>query len=640
MTPKTETLRFQAEVKELLGLMIHSLYSHREIFLRELVSNASDALDKLRFEALTKPELLADGGGERLGIRLEVDASTRTLSIRDDGIGMTRDELVNNLGTIASSGTRKFLESLRERGAAGETPQLIGQFGVGFYSSFMVAETVTVETRRAGETVGWRWTSKGDGEFTLEEANDLPRGTKVSLALKPAGDDDQDFADPAELAALVRRYSDFVAYPIEMAAAHFKERGDLVKSTAPDGLEVARLNSMRPLWSRPKDEITPREYADFYRHVTHDFSDPLETIHFKAEGGSEYTALVFVPSERPFDLFDPSSKKAQVSLYVRRVFVMADCEELVPTWLRFVRGVVDSADLPLNVSREILQKNRGLAQIKKHLTKKVLGSLGQMAETRRPDYLRFFRNFGGVLKEGVVGETDEREALAPLLLFQTTHGDEPTTLPEYVARMGANQKAIYLLVGEEREKLARSPHLEAAVAKGFEVLLCVDPIDEWVVERLREFQGKPLVALDRGELDFLDEARKSELEGLEREHRTMIEDLEGKLTGSVARVRFGARLTDSPAALVDEPHAVGRHMARFLKETGREAPERKRALELNPEHPVVRRLIELHRDDPKSPRVTEFTELLHGQALLAEGSPLPDPTKFSKLVAKLMLGAT
>ncbi|MCE9595075.1 MAG: molecular chaperone HtpG [Planctomycetes bacterium] len=638
MTPKTETLRFQAEVKELLGLMIHSLYSHREIFLRELVSNASDALDKLRFEALTRPELLQDGG-ERLAIRLEVDASTRTVSIRDDGIGMNRDELVANLGTIASSGTRKFLDSLRARQAT-DAPELIGQFGVGFYSSFMVAEQVVVETRRAGETAGWRWSSKGDGEFTLEEANDLPRGTRVSLALKPAVDDDQDFAEPAELAALIRRYSDFVAYPIEMAAAHFKERGDLVKSTAPDGLEVARLNSLRPLWSRPKEEISAQEYADFYRHVTHEYSDPLETIHFKAEGGSEYTALVFVPSERPFDLFDPSSKKAQVSLYVRRVFVMGDCEELVPTWLRFIRGVVDSSDLPLNVSREILQKNRGLAQIKKHLTKKVLAALGALAETRRADYLRFFRNFGAVLKEGIVGEAEERETLASLLIFQTTHGDGPTTLVEYVARMQANQKAVYVLVGEDREKLARSPHLEAAVAKGYEVLLCTDPIDEWVVERLREFQGKPLSPLDRGELDFVDDARKSEIEGLEREHRTLIEAVEGKLSGAVARVRFGARTTESPAVLVDEPHSVGRHMARFLKETGREAPERKRALELNPEHPVVCRLIELHRDDPQSPRILEFTELLHGQALLAEGSPLPDPTKFSKLIAKLMLGAT
>ncbi|MCK6448520.1 MAG: molecular chaperone HtpG [Planctomycetes bacterium] len=639
MSPKTETLRFQAEVKELLGLMIHSLYSHREIFLRELISNASDALDKLRFEALTKPELLS--GEERLAIRLEVDAPARTLSIRDNGIGMSHDELVHNLGTIASSGTRKFLEAARAKGDAA-TPELIGQFGVGFYSSFMVAAEVTVETRKAGEPHGWRWRSKGDGEFALEEASGVARGTTVTLALKPV-EDDQDFAEPAELAALVRRYSDFVAYPIEMAAAHFKERGDLVKSTAPDGLEVARLNSMQPLWSRPKDEITPREYADFYRHVTHEYSDPLETLHFKTEGGSEYTALLFLPSERPFDLFDPSSKKSHVSLYVRRIFVMAECEELVPSWLRFVRGVVDSSDLPLNVSREILQKNRAMAQIKKHVTKKVLGALGNLAKERRADFLTFAKNFGGVLKEGVVsesGEGGERDALAPLLVFQTTHEDGATTLADYVARMRPDQKAIYVLCGEDRERLARSPHLEAALAKGYEVLLFTEAIDEWVLERLREFEGKPLAALDRGDVDFVDDAAKQELDGLDREHRGMLESLEQKLTGSVARVRFGARLVESPAALVDEPNTIGRNMARFLAETGRPAPERRRALELNPEHPVVRRLIELHKEDPTSPKVAEFTELLHGQALLAEGSPLADPGRFSKLVGKLMLSAT
>ncbi|MBI5433636.1 MAG: molecular chaperone HtpG [Planctomycetes bacterium] len=639
MTPQTETLRFQAEVKELLGLMIHSLYSHREIFLRELVSNASDALDKLRFEALTKPELLS--GDERLAIRLEVDASTRTVSIRDNGIGMGHDDLVHNLGTIASSGTRKFLESLRARGATQTPglPNLIGQFGVGFYSSFMVAAEVVVETRRAGEPHGWRWTSKGDGEFTLAEVDGLERGTKVSLLLKPQGDEDQDFAEPAELAALVRRYSDFVAYPIEMAAAHFKERGDLVKSTAPDGLEVARLNSMQPLWARPKEEIGEREYADFYRHVTHEYADPLETLHFKTDGSNEYTALLFLPSERPFDLFDPSTKKSHVSLYVRRVFVMGECEELVPNWLRFVRGVVDSSDLPVNVSREILQKNRAMGQIKKHVTKKVLAALANLAEHRRADFLRFSAGFGAALKEGVVGEAEEREALAPLLVFATTHADGPTTLPEYVARMQPEQKAIYVLSGEDRDQLARSPQLEAALAKGLEVLLFVEPIDEWVLDRLKDFQGKPLVSLDRGEPDFVDDATKRELQDLEREHRGLCEALERQLGGSISRVRFGARLTESPAVLVDEPHAIGRQMARFLKETGRDVPERKRALELNPEHPVVRKLIELHRDDPASPRVTEFTELLHGQALLAEGSPLSDPSRFSKLVGKLMLGA-
>ncbi len=640
MTPKSETLSFQAEVKELLGLMIHSLYSHREIFLRELISNASDALDKLRFEALTNSALLESD--PRLAIRLEIDSKSRTLSIRDNGIGMDREELVANLGTIASSGTRKFLDALRQKSAAGtpELPQLIGQFGVGFYSSFMVADLVTVETRRAGAPNGWRWTSKGDGTYTLEEAADLPRGTRVALQLKTEVEgDEQDFLEPAELAALVRKYSDFVAHPIEMAAAHFKERGDLVKSTAPDGLEVATLNSMRPLWSRPKEEITAHEYADFYRHLTHDYAEPLETLHFKTEGGSEYTALLYLPSERPFDLFDPSSKKSQVSLFVRRVLVMHECEELLPAWLRFVRGVVDSSDLPLNVSREILQKNRAMAQIKKHLTKKVLAALANLRDQRRDDFLRFSKSFGAVLKEGLVTDPSASDEIAPLCVFESSAGSGPTTLDEYVARMPAEQKSIFVLVGEDRALLERSPHLETVRAKGFEVLFCVEPIDEWVIERTRNYKDKPLQSLAKGDLDLLDESAKAELESKERANRSLLESLESKLSTSIARVRFGSRLTDSPAVLVDDEHAVGRQMARLLKETGREAPKSKRVLELNAKHPLIERLIDLHREDAASPKLAEFADLIHGQALLAEGSPLPDPGRFSKLVADLMLAA-
>ncbi len=637
-----QTHAFQAEVKELLGLMIHSLYSHKEIFLRELISNASDALDKLRFEALTRSELLAEDS--QLRIRLELDGERRRLRVVDNGIGMSRDEVIENLGVIARSGTRKFLEALRQRGE--NSPELIGQFGVGFYSSFMVASRVTVTTRRADLARGVRWSSAGDGEYTIEELDGLPRGTSIELELRSlesaegegAAQDAQDFAEASVLRELVRKYSDFVEWPIQMAASHFEGDGALKRSTAPDGVEVVTLNSQRPLWLRPKDEIKPEEYAQFYKHLTHEWSDPLETVHFKVEGSSEYTALLFIPGERPFDLFEPGRDRARVNLYVRRVFVMADCEQLLPTWLRFVRGVVDSSDLPLNVSREILQHNRAMAQIQKRLVKKTLDALASLLANRRPDYQRFWEAFGAVLKEGAVMDAEQRELLAGLMLAPSTRGEGAVTLDEYIARMPAGQDKLYVLRCADVEAGRRSPHVEALHARGAEALLFVDPIDEWLLDTLREYKGKSIVALERSELDDASEAAKFERERQERELRTVLEQLESDLGEHVQRVRVSARLVDSPAVLVDDAGSVGPHMERLMRQSGRTPPKRKRVLELNAQHPLVERLKVLGQNSERE-QLKEWSELLLGQALLAEGSPLPDPSRFSKLVSSLMLAA-
>ncbi len=643
MSP-TETKPFQAEVKELLGLMIHSLYSHKEIFLRELISNASDALDKLRFEALTRPELF--GADPRLRIRLTVDPQARRLSVSDNGIGMSREEVVENLGVIARSGTRKFLEALRERGA--ERPELIGQFGVGFYSSFMVAERVTVETWRAGEAKGVRWSSRGDGEYTLEDLESGSRGTTIHLDLRAAETPDatgeealehQDFSDPDALRGLVRKYSDFVEWPIEMAASHFEGDGTLKRSTAEDGVEVVTLNSQRPLWMRPKDEIKPEEYAQFYKHLTHEWTDPLETVHFKVEGASEYTALLFLPRERPFDLFDPQRDKSRISLYVRRVFVMAECESLLPPWLRFVRGVVDSSDLPLNVSREILQQNRTLGQIQKRLVKKTLDTLASLLANRREDYAKFWASFGAILKEGVVMEREQREAVAALMLCASTKDDTLVTLDECIARLPAGQEKLYVLRCADVESGRRSPHVEALRARGGEALLFTDAIDEWLLDSLTEYKGKQLVALDKTEFEDESEAAKFDREKREREYRALLERLESELSGQVHSVRLSSRLVDSPAVLVDDPSSVGPHMERMMRQTGRTPPKRKRILELNAQHPLMERLRALHGAPGDAEKLKEWSDLLLGQALLAEGSPLPDPARFSRLLSSLMLSA-
>ncbi len=640
MTSATETRSFQAETKQLLELMIHSLYTHKEIFLRELISNASDALDKLRFAALTSPELTGDDS--RLRIRLEVDPATRAVVIDDNGIGMTRDEVIENLGTIAKSGTKAFSEQLRaaKEKSGAELPELIGQFGVGFYSAFMVAEKVVVETSRPDSTAGVRWTSTGDGEYELEEMEVEGRGTRITLYLRPEPEEKedgwQDFTQEWTLREVVKRYSDFVEYPIEMDVEREERESEDAEPTKV--IKTETLNSMKPLWTRAKESIEPEEYAQFYKHLSHDWNDPLETIHFRAEGTSEYTALLYLPKQKGMDLFDPSRAKSKISLYIKRVFVMSECEELLPPWLRFVAGLVDSADLPLNVSRETLQHNRQIGQIEKRLVRKVLDTFELMLSKDREGYEDFWGHFGGVIKEGLYNDDKHRDAIAKVSLFYSTVGQARVTLGEYVERMKAGQEAIYYISAQDRATAEGSPHLEALRDKGYEVLFLVDHVDEFVVQRFTEFDGKPLKSLDRGEVDLEDEDAKKEREKSQEEFKEVLEAAQKSLDEYVKEVRFSSRLKDSPAVLVTDEHGMSPQLERMLRESGQDVPAQKRILELNASHPVLERLKSLHSETGEAENFDGFLELLYGQALLAEGETPPDPARFAKLVTELLVG--
>ena len=629
MSATAETVAFQAETKELLNLVIHSLYTNREIFLRELISNASDALDKLRVEALTHAEMKIDEGDLR--IRIVPDADARTLRIIDNGIGMNREELIENIGTIAKSGTKAFLEAMEEaKEKKTSLPELIGQFGVGFYSSFIVADRVEIETRRAGESQGVRWSSEGKGDYTIEEIERPDSGTVITLHLQePSEDDenDQDFTSEWVLKSVVKRYSDFIGYPVQMETGDGDER------------KWETLNSQKPLWTRSKEDIEEAEYHEFYRHVSHDWNEPLETIHFRAEGTIEYSALLYLPKERPFDLFDPNQAKSSVNLYVKRVFIMAECEELMPVWLRFVRGVVDSADLPLNISRETLQHNRQMGQMRKRLTTKVLDTLGTLLADRREEYAGFWSNFGSVMKEGIYYDDDRREEIAKLALFASTAGDEPCTLGEYVERMPVKQTEIYALFAPNLETARRSPHLETFRDHDAEVLFLTDPVDEFVLQRLTEFEGKKIRAIDKGEVDLADDEAKEARAEAEKDLQPLLDAVRKQLADHVETVRFSTRLTDSPACLVSGENDPSPHLQRLMRESGRDMPAAKRTLELNASHPLVTRMQELAQDDADFARFTDYCELLHGQALLAEGATPTDPIRFTKLVTNLMVGS-
>ncbi len=632
MSP-VETVPFQAETSELLQLVIHSLYKQREIFLRELISNASDALDKLRYEALRDPRLYE--GYENLWIRLEADPKARTLRVADSGLGMSYAEVKENLGTIARSGTKAFVEAAqRVRGQAADLPELpefIGRFGVGFYSAFMVADEVVVETRKAGERRGVRWSSRGTGEYSIEEIERAERGTAVTLHLRDPGQDEQDFTREWTLRALVKRYSDFVGYPIRMDVEREEGEGQEKRTV----VRTETLNSERPLWTRPKDEVSAEEHAEFYRHLSHDWQEPLATIHTKAEGTTEFTALLYVPRERPHDFFDPTRHGARVELYVRRVFITADCEDLLPAWLRFLRGVVDASDLPLNVSRETLQENRQARQIQKHLVRKTLDALKALLTDKRESYRTFWGAFGAALKEGAYVDDEHREELARLLLFETSHGEEPATLLEYVERMPAEQKDIYVLAAPSRVAAERSPHLEGVRARGFEVLFFVDPVDEFLLQRLKEFADKKLVALDKGGLELAEDAQAKRAREQQQEAMgPLLELVRKELAEEVEAVRFSARLTDSPAVLVSGEGRLSPKVERLLRESGQSVPEHKRVLELNPSHPLIARMRDLASDDYG--RFSDYCTLLFGQAQLAEGTAPSDPARFAKLVASLM----
>ena len=623
--PTRETMGFQAEVKELLGLMIHSLYSNREIFLRELVSNASDACDKLRFEALHNPALLE--GDPDFRIRVDYDKDGRTITVADNGIGMNRDEVIANLGTIAKSGTREFFRQLT--GDQQKDANLIGQFGVGFYSSFIVADKVTVVTRRAGEMPdqGVRWESDGQGEFTIDMAQRPNRGTEVTLHLREG---QEDLLSGATLRSIIHRYSDHIVQPILMPKEEWKD-GESRK-----GAEPETVNQASALWARPKSEITDDAYKAFYKHVAHDFEDPLAWTHTRVEGRHDYTLLLYVPAHAPFDLWDREARHG-VKLYVRRVFIMDDAKQLVPAYLRFVRGIVDSSDLPLNVSREILQESKDIEALRAGSTRKVLDLLGSLAENDRDRYRTFWGEFGRVLKEGVGEDHANRQKIAALLRFASTHDDTPdetVSLGDYVARMKEGQDKIYYVTAETFNAAKNSPHLEVFRRKGIEVLLMSERIDEWVVANLPDFDGKELVSVAKGGLDLgklEDEAEKKAAEAEAGELAPFLERVKKSLGDRVKEVRITRRLTESPACLVADEHDLSANLARMLKAAGQSAPASRPILEINPKHPVVTRLTheERHFDD--------WASVLFDQALLAEGGQLDDPAAFVKRVNHLML---
>ncbi|MFE6286314.1 molecular chaperone HtpG [Streptomyces sp. NPDC057877] len=619
----TETFEFQVEARQLLQLMIHSIYSNRDVFLRELVSNASDALDKLRIAALRDDTLGADVSD--LHIEIGADPEARTVTVRDNGIGMSYDEVAELIGTIANSGTAKLLKELREAQDAAGAEGLIGQFGVGFYASFMVADEVTLVTRRAGESGGTRWTSRGEGTYTLERLDaDAPQGTSVTLHLKPADPDDQlpDYTDDFKLREIVKRYSDFITWPIRLA-------------TAAEG-DAEPLNSMKALWARSRDEVSDDEYHELYKHISHDWRDPLEIIRLQAEGTFEYQALLFLPSHAPHDLFTRDHKRG-VQLYVKRVFIMDDCEALLPSYLRFVKGVVDAADLSLNVSREILQQDRQIQRMNRRLAKKVLASVKDMMTAAPDRYATFWREFGAALKEGLVTDPENRDAILAASTFPSTHHDsEPTTLKDYVERMKDGQSDIYYMCGESRQSIENSPHMEAFRAKGVEVLLLTDPVDEVWVEAVGEFDGKPLRSVAKGDIDLggeEDGAADGEREKRNEEYAPLLGWLTEQLGDEVKEVRLSSRLTVSPACVVSDADDITPALENMYRAMGQEVPPTKRILELNPGHLLVKGLKEAFDEREDRTGLAESAELLHGLAVLAEGGQPKDPARFVRLMA-------
>ncbi len=622
-----ETLGFQAEVKQLLHLMIHSLYGNKEIFLRELISNASDAADKLRFEALSDNALY--GPDADLKIRVSFDSKARTIAVSDNGVGMSRDEVVQNIGTIAKSGTREFFESLT--GDQAKDARLIGQFGVGFYSSFIVADRVTLVTRRAGlaPDQAVRWESDGGGEFTIEAAEKEGRGTDVVLHLR---DGEDELLSDLKLKGIIRKYSDHIAIPIVMK----KLKWDKEKSEEMVTDEDETINQAGALWARPKSDISEEQYQEFYKHVAHDTDAPLAYTHNRVEGRQEYVQLLYIPARAPFDLWDRRERRG-LKLYVRRVFIMDDAEQLLPAYLRFVRGVVDSNDLPLNISREILQESRDIEAIRAGCTKRVLALLEDLAENHKDKYAGFWKEFGRVLKEGVGEDFANRERIAKLLRFSSTHTDseeQTVSLADYTARMREGQDKIYYVTAETFLAAKNSPHLEIFRKRSIEVLLLSERVDEWLVANLPEHEGKELVSVAKGELDLgkiETEEEKKEHERHIGEHRALIAKLKDVLGDRVKDVRVTSRLTQSPSCLVADEHDMGGNLSRILKAVGQKAPQAKPILEINPAHPMVKRLNE------EKARFADWSNLLFDQALLAEGGQLEDPAGFVRRMNELML---
>jgi molecular chaperone HtpG len=623
-TAEKQTLGFQAEVKQLLHLMIHSLYSNKEIVLRELISNASDAADKLRFEALSDNSLYGDDS--ELKIRISFDKSARTVTISDNGIGMSRQEVIDNIGTIAKSGTREFLNALS--GDQKKDAALIGQFGVGFYSSFIIASKVTLITRRAGSDEAVQWESSGEGEYTISSADKADRGTDIILHLREGEDE---FLSDWRLKSIIRKYSDHISLPIIMKKTEWKD-GEEIQT---DEDEV--VNKASAIWARSKNEISDEDYKQFYKHVSHDFDEPLAWAHNRVEGKQEYISLLYIPSKAPFDLYDRERRQG-VKLYVKRVFIMEDAEKLMPQYLRFVRGVIDSADLPLNVSREILQHSKDIEAIKAGSVKKILALLEDIAENRPDDYKTFWNEFGRVLKEGPGEDFSNREKIASLLRFASTYQDneeQVVSLKDYVSRMRDEQDKIYYITADSFAAAKNSPHLEIFRKKGIEVLLMSDRVDEWLLSSLTEFDGKPLQSVAKGDLDLgklEDEAEKEQKKKVEDENRPLVEKIKNTLGERVKEVRVTHRLTDSPACLVVGEHELSGNLERLLKAAGQKTPDIKPVLEINPSH----RLVMLLKEEIDDERFSDLAHVLFDQALLAEGGQLEDPASFVKRMNSLL----
>ena len=643
MEASKQTHQFKTEVQQVLNLIINSLYSNQEIFLRELISNASDAIDKLRFKSQTDADILGDDGEFKIKIR--PDGIAQTLEISDNGIGMTHDEVMENIGTIAKSGTAGFLEMLEQaQNAEMLTPELIGQFGVGFYSAFMVADKITLITRGAGATKdeAVKWESGGDGSFTIEPAQKESRGTTIILDLKKRGNDDPDYTDQWQIRRIVKQHSDFVGYPVVMDVEKEEPLPDEEVIKDPDGKPIGEttrkvikeetLNSMKAIWSKPKEEVTDEEHEEFYKHLAHDWNPPLDRLHMKFEGTTEYSALLYIPSKAPFDLFQPERKHG-IQLYCKRVFIMDDCKELMPEYLRFVKGVVDAPDLNLNVSREILQQDRLVMNIRKNLVKKILDQLSGLEAEK---YETFYEEFGQVIKEGIYTEPSKKEKIAALARYKTTQSDGKwVSLDQYVKNMPEDQKEIFYITGDDINALLNSPHLEQLKEKNYEVLLMTDPVDEWVVQSLTEYDGKKLKSAEKGDLDVEDKDKEDK----EDDHKPLFGFIKGKLESKVKDVKASARLKDSVACLTGEDHDMSAYMEKILKASGQTAPETKRVLELNMTHPLMGKINALFENDRDNTALTDYCQMLFDLAIVAEGGKLENPARFSRLVGEAMAKA-
>ena len=642
MEVRKETHQFKTEVQQMLNLIINSLYSNKDIFLRELISNASDAIDKVRFKAETEPGILGDD--TTFKIHLKPDAIKQTFEISDNGIGMTYDEVLENIGTIAKSGTASFMEALEN--AKSQTtliPELIGQFGVGFYSAFMVADKITLVSRAVGTDANQavKWISTGDGSFTIEETEKPTRGTTITLELKKKEKDEKDFTDQWVIRNIVKQHSDFVSYPITMAVERDEQLPDeeIIKdkdgkpigATSRKVMREETLNSMKAIWTRNSSDVTDEEYEEFYKHLGHDWNPPMERLHLKFEGTTEYDALLYIPSKAPFDLFTPERRHG-IHLYSKRVFIMDDCKELMPEYFRFVKGVVDASDLNLNVSREILQQDRLVLNIQKNLVKKLVDLLEKMDAEK---YNQFYDAFGAVLKEGIYTDPVRKEKIASLARYKTTKsGDKWVSLDDYIKNMPTDQKDIYYITGDKLSSLLDSPHLEKLKEKDYEVLLMTDPVDEWVVQSLTEFDGKPLKSAEKGDLDLgtVDDTKKEE-------YNALFAFIKGQLEDKIKEVKPSTRLKESVACLSGDTWDMSAYMEKILKASGQKPPEAKRVLELNMDHPVVEKIKALYENDRDNPQLKDYSQILFDMAMVSEGGKLDNPARFSKMVAELMARA-